>query len=534
MEHRRQVRKHDGSLCSLGRHAALLTLLVLAACSAGGDSEQPPNTPLTTPMALVVNQDDTTLTTLRLDGKNSPVISTLSLGPVQPDAIGGVAFSLGEWIFVTNSAGNRVATIDPIGALAPILEGFLTENPLDIRVKIGQRPTRIYRDPVDKEVLWTMNDGDPVTGIDTAANCPHGGSVSVLHNSHLGVGGEKPRVTSIVCLSGKGDHFIEFSRPPVTPQKIAFVSSKTTGLVSILLPVNNTAWSEFFVKIDLCDSVKETSLGHPACDLNATTPNHSAPAGMFWSHATGKIYSYLSGYGTVVEIDPVNLVVSRTVEITPQGNTQFHSVGVTPDGRFLFLAGEDILSDLIAAAPSGNVCQANPKVYGRFAVVDLTVPALSVQSFTIPGLDNIRPAHFQFAPDGQRLYLTQSNKVNDLPCAAQANNLKLDKVLVFDPSPFRAVSGPAAPAFVGEIDLPPVGAGGMHGMDLWVAGPHGAGSAKGVIVTNAMSGVNGTVSLIDASRNTITVTIPVGRNPKQVTVYYYGLAASDNQATPIW
>lgn len=530
MEHRRQARKHDGSLCFLGRHTALLTLLFLAACGTGGDSGSEPNTPLSTPMALVVNQDDTTLTTLRLDGKNSPVISTLSLGPVQPDAIGGVAFSLGEWIFVTHKAGNRVATIDPIGATTPILEGFLTENPLDIRVKIGQRPTRIYRDPVDKEVLWTMNEGDPATEIDTVANCSHGGSVSVLHNSHLGVGGERPRVTSIVCLSGKGEHFIEFSRPPVTPQEIAFVSSKTTGLISILLPVptagGDVAWSEFFVKIDLCDSAKETSLGFPACDGTATTPNHSAPAGMFWSQATGKIYSYLSGYGVVVEIDPGQLVISRMAAISPRGNIEYRSIGMTPDGRFLFLAGEDVISDAIAN-PS------NSKILGSFGVVRLDTSAptdpLTVTDFAIPQLDNIRPAKFQFSPDGRRLYLTQSNKVSDLAFAAQAHNLKVDKLLVFDPSTF-----PAAPTFVAEIDLPAVGPGGFHGMDLWSTGPRGAGSAKGIVVTNAMPGVNGTVSLIGGSTNTITATIHVGRNPKQVTVYYYGLAASDNQATPIW
>ena len=71
-------------------------------------------------------------------------------------------------------------------------------------------------------------------------------------------------------------------------------------------------------------------------------------------------------------------------------------------------------------------------------------------------------------------------------------------------------------------------------MDLWITGPQGAGSAKGVVVTNATPGVNGTVSLIDGTTNAITATIPVGKNPKQVTVYYYGLAANDNQATPSW
>lgn len=520
MEHRRQVRKHDGSLCSLGRHAALLSLLLLAACSTGGDSDQAPNTPLTTPMALVVNQDDTALTTLRLDGKNSPVINTLSLGPVQSDAIGGVAFSLGEWIFVTHTAQNRVATIDPIGAITPILESFLTENPLDTRVKIGERPTRIYRDPVDKEVLWTMNDGDPVTGLDTLANCSQGGSVSVLHNSHLGVGGEKPRVTSIVCLSGKGEHFIAFSRPPITPQELAFVSSKTTGLISVLASVATAggavAWSEFFVKIDLCDSTRETALGHPICDGNPTTPNHSAPAGMFWSQATEKVYSYLSGYGTVVEIDPNALTITARVDITPPVNTVLPSVSMTPDGRFLFLAGEDVISDVA-------------KVIGKIGIVDLTAATPALTMFSIPELGDIRPAQFQFSPNGRRLYVTQSNSLAGLPFAAQAHNLKSDKLLVFDPSAF-----PAAPTFLAEIDLPPVGSTGLHGMDLWSTGPRAAGSAKGVVVTNATPGVNGSVSLINAVSNIITATIPVGRNPKQVTVYYVGLAASDNQATPIW
>jgi YVTN family beta-propeller protein len=477
-------------------------------------------------MALVVNQDDTTLTTLRLDGKRSPVISTLSLGPAQPDAIGGISFSLGEWIFVTHTAGNRVAAIDPISATTPILEDFLTTNPANQAVRIGQRPTRIYRDPVDKEVLWTTNDGDPATGIDTLAGCPNGGSVSVLHNSHLGVGGgEKPHVTSRVCLSGTGDHFIAFSRPPL--QQNAFVSSKTMGVISILVSVplagGGVAWSEFPAVIDLCTQ-----------QFTVSAPQNcgAAPAGLFWSQTTQKLYSYLSGLDLVVEISPTGASpITRSVALTPAApsTTVYHSVDITPDGRFLFLVGEDILADLISSAPSGNVCQANPKTYGRFAVVDLTAPTLSVQPLSVPQLDNIRPAQFRFTPDGRRLYLTQSNKVNDLPCATQANNLKKDKLLVFDPSTF-----PADPTFVTEIDLPPVGSDGLHGLDVWVAGPRAAGSAKGVVVTNAIPGVNGSVSLINAASNAITATIPVGRNPKQVTVYYYGLAASDNQATPIW
>ena len=210
----------------------------------------------------------------------------------------------------------------------------------------------------------------------------------------------------------------------------------------------------------------------------------------------------------------------------PPSHTVFHSVGITPDSRLLFLVGEDLISDSL-------INPTNAKVLGKLGIVDLTASTLSVQTFSIPQLDNVRPTHFQFAPDGRRLYLTQSNKISDLPFAAQVHNLKLDKLLVFDPSTLGSTPS-SAPSFVAEIDLPPVGGTGLHGMDLWITGPQGAGSAKGVVVTNATAGVAGTVSLIDATSNTISANIPVGRNPKQVTVYYVGLAASNNQATPIW
>ncbi|TKB72294.1 MAG: hypothetical protein E8D46_14210 [Nitrospira sp.] len=509
---------------SIGRHALCFTLMLLAACSSGGDSGPEANSPLSTPMALVVNQDDTSLTTLRLDGKLSPVISTLSLGPVQTDAIGGVTFSLGEWVFVTNTATSKVAVIDPIGALAPILETFLDVNPANPLVKLGQRPTRIYRYPGDKEVLLTMNEGDPVTGHDTIKGCFNGGSVTVLHNSHLSAGGEKPRVTTTVCLSGTGEHLAAFSLPtPSSPnrQELAFVSSKTTGLIDMLLadPSQGAVrWSPVtlpgLIPIDLCDSAKEQALGFPTCDVgpNSTaTPNHAAPAGIFWSQATGMIYSYLAGYGTVVEINPDTLsLTSRKVDITPPlpSQTVFHSVGITPNGQSLFLVGED---------------RSDPNhVFGTFGSIDLTaVGALSATELAFPRLRDIRPSHFQFTPDGVRIYMTQSNDVSGLN-PAQAANLRKDLLLIFDPSFLSLVF---------ELDLP---AAEMHSMDLWITGPQGAGSAKGVVVTNATPGVNGTVSLIDGATNAITATIPVGKNPKQVTVYYYGLAASDNQATPVW
>jgi hypothetical protein len=495
---------------SIGRHALWSALMLLAACSSGGDSGPETNSPLSTPMALVVNQDDTTMTTVRLDGKHSPVINTLSLGPTQSDAIGGVTFSLGEWIFVTHTAGNRVATIDPIGALAPILEDFLDASG---DPKVGQRPKRIYRDLLDKEVLWTMNEGDVATEVDTVANCLFGGSVTVLHNSHISAGGEKPHIKKTSCLFGKGEQFAAFSRPTAASPGLlqrAFISSKTTGLVTVVTgdPTDGANRWSTLIPIDLCDATKET------CDASALSPNSSAPAGIFWSEATGKIYSYLAGYSTVVEIDPVTFAVVRKVNITaPPSNVVFRSVSLTPNGRFLFLVGEDVISD-----PA--------KVLGKFGIVDLTAPVLSLTTFSPPQLDHIRPAHVQFTPNGQRLYVTQSNTISDLVFGAQAHDLKKDKLLVFDPSTL-----PLVPAFVAEVGLT---AAETHAMDLWITGPQGAGSATGIVVTNATAGVAGTVSLVDATSNTISANIPVGRNPKQVTVYYVGLAASDNQATPIW
>jgi YVTN family beta-propeller protein len=405
-----------------------------------------------------------------------------------------------------------VATIDPIGALKPILEVFLEVNG---PVRLGQRPSRIYRDPVDKEVLWTMNEGDPVTGIDTLRPC-NGGSISVLHNSHLSVGGLKPHVVTTACLSGVGEHFIEFSRPPAVAQEVGFVSSKTTGLVETVLAdpsFGNVRYSPFIVKIDLCNSARETTLGYPTCDGTVTTPNHSAPAGMFWSEATGKIYSYLSGYQAIVEIDPNSFTIDKTMDITPPVDTRLPYVGLTPGGRFIFLVGEDVTSD-----PS--------KVIGRIGIVDLAVANPTLTMLSVPQLDNIRPAQFRFTPDGRRLYVTQSNKVSDLASGAQAHNLKLDKLLVFDPSSF-----PGTPTFIAEVNLP---AATMHGLDVWVTGSKGSGSAKAILVTNATPGAHGSVSVIDAASNAPTATVSVGRNPKQVTVYYVGLAASDNQATPTW
>lgn len=477
------------------RHAMLPAVLLLAACG-GGDSDQIPNTPLSIPMALVVNQEDTTMTTLRLDGKGTPVISTLSLGPAQADAIGGVGFSLGEWIFVTHTAGNRVAYIDPIGGPVPILENYLvtTTDP-----RVGLQPKRIYRDPVDKEVLWTMNEGEDPTCQSGILNAS---TVSVLHNSHIAVGGDQPHIKKTSCLFGKGEQFAAFSRFTTAKpglRQTAFVSSKDTGSVTTITadPADGANRWSTLAPVLLCDSNKESP-----CNPFA---NQSKPAGMFWSQATGMIYAYLSGYQQVVEIDPGRsmLAVARRVDLPVSS----HAVGITPNGQSLLIVIED-RSD-------------QNHVVTRFASIDLTQNLLTVTPILFPILQDIRPGPFQFTPSGRQLYLLASNDTSGLS-QTQVATLRKDLVFLFDPSTISLVS---------EIPLLQAQ---THAMDLWTIGPAGQGSAKGVVVTNATAGVNGTVSLIDATVRAITATFPVGRNPKQVTVYYPGLAASDNQATPTW
>lgn len=460
------------------------------------------------PLAFVANQDDTTVTTIRLDGKGTPVINTLPIGPPQSDAIGGMAFSSGEWLFVTNTATNWVATIDPRGKV-PIFEEYLTENKENPLVKIGQRPTRIYLDPVDKEVVWTVNDGDPATGIDTIGGCGRGGSVSALHNSHLGAGGKGPHVMSKVCLDGKGPHDIAFLRSPLS-KELAFVSSKATGLVNVLLPISGSggsvAWGAFPGSYDLCDSAKEVQLGYLSCDAVPTTPNHASPTGVVWSAATETFYSYLSGYHQIAELDPRTLKISRRIEVG-----QFDTVEIVPGGRFLVLFGVDETTD-----PT--------KVVAKVAFLDLTAVPATVVALPV---DNVRPRQFRFTPDGKRLYLALANDTIGLT-AEQAAALKVDKLIEFDTTNLPAV------AVVREIELPAVGALGVHGLDVWASGPNGSGSTTGIVVTNGQTGSSGTVSLIDPGTGNITATIPVGKNPRQVVVYYTGLAASDNQATPTW
>jgi YVTN family beta-propeller protein len=461
-----------------------LALIGLAACNSGeATSTTPAPTPsssagLTNPLVLINNTGDKTLETIKHDGDtNNQSIGTLGgNNEFQGTALGDMTSSAGDWVFMNLSAANGVALIDPLSGAKPIFETILPT---------GERPVHIYRDAVDGEVIWSMNDGNATTGIDSI-NCSAQavGSVSVLHNSHLGPGGEVPKLQKTLCL-GVGHKVAAFSKPTAsdaTIPKRTFITNAKSGEMSVI--DNNAASPATYLtiikNIDLCDSAKETT----PCDSDVATPNASSPHGIAWSNATGKVYSRQEGYENVVEVDPDTMQIVRKVEVAP-----FTSSGISPDGKFLFLRATDKTTD-------------PDHVLGKLGVIDLTANPLAVTP--LPDLQDIAPGSFKFSPDGTKLYLTQSNDNTGLTAAQQAN-LKRDKLVVLDTAAL-----PAAPTVTAEISLLPSPAG--HSLDLHVHD----GNLKHLWVTNKD---DNSVSVINAASNQLVQRVAVGSAPGGLMVY---------------
>ncbi len=502
------------SKCS-GRVAAgaalSLGLAALVACG-GSDSDSPApvatstgSAGLTTPLAFINNRDDKTLSTITVDGTNSKVLSTLPATEFENNALGDMTSSLQEWVFVNLGAGNKVATIDPLSGATPIHEANLAT---------GERPVHIYVDPTDKEIVWSMNDGNATTGLD-GVNCSTvgGGSVTILHNSHLGPGGEPPKVEKTLCLLAAGHKVAAFSQPTASnsgiPRRV-FVSSTTAGEIAVIDNEPASAnYQKLITRIDLCNTTKEAARPTPAvCNSESATPlttqftpNGSNPHGIRFSATTGKVYSIQENYQEIAEIDPQSLAVTRTLSLA---NTAYTSYGITPNGRFLLLRGADLLADAA-------------HVTGRLAVVDLSAAALSLTP--VATLLDISPSTFTFAPDGKRLFMIVSNTATGAS-AGQLAVLKKDKFLAFDPSVFPGTIAPLA-----EISLP---AATGHSFGVVVKG---AGAASDVVVSNGTSSVDGSVSIINAATNQITTTIPVGKNPGAVLTFVHDGVANGNVAT---
>lgn len=539
-----------------------LALISLASCTSGestsGGVTSGGSAALQGPLVFVHNSTDRTTSVMALRGDTgNSVIRTMGNGIAETghvngayngNAPGDMQFSEGEWVFVNvggnvpggagvtpDNVGSRVALIDPLSGATPIFEDLL---------QIGERPVHIYRDPVDGEVIWSMIDGNASTGIDSVSaqigtsgpvidcSATGGGAVTILHNSHVGSGGNVPTIIGKICLLAAGHKVAAFSQPaasnPANP-KLAFISSTTAGEVSVIdnqetLPggAANPNYLKLIARVDLCTDAGQTAQvpAQPLCDdesatalTTAFTSNKSNPHGIRYSKLTGKIYSVQENYRTLVEIDPA-LVVSGpghnkgaiTRELNLAG-TPYTSYGITPDGRFLFVRGVDTTTDLT-------------HVIGKIGVVDLTADPLDVVPFNLPEMTDVVPSTFKFAPNGQRLYMLAANTATGT--GSQPVNQKKNILFAYDTSTF-----PAAPTLLRQIGL--LSTTGNHNFDIYADGAAGAGSAKYVLVSNGST--ENSVSIINTTTNQITQSVPTGNGASTVMVYYPDAAAAGNQAT---
>ena len=213
-----------------------LAFIALAACDSGESTSTTGTTPapggsagLSGPMVFVNNTGDKTLTSVALKGDSgNAVVNTIEAAKFENVALGDMQYSSGDWVFMTLGAANKVATIDPLTAATPVHE---------VNLPAGTRPVHLYRDRNDGEVMWIMNDGDnaPATTTpgDDVVNCAAqgGGSVTVIHNSHLGPGAVIPQVEKTICLLADGHKVTAFSGDGVP--KRAFVSSEVGGEIAV-------------------------------------------------------------------------------------------------------------------------------------------------------------------------------------------------------------------------------------------------------------------------------------------------------------
>jgi hypothetical protein len=369
-----------------------------------------------------------------------------------------------------------------------------------------------------------MNDGDnaaltPTPG-DDLINCNNlarvggpvlGGSVTLLHNSHLGPGATPPFVIKTECLLADGHKVAAFSSGSA-PKRV-FISSTTAGEIAVIDndPANVATFQKLIDRIDLCDTAKEATRPIPAvCNdestTGATTPftvNNSNPHGIRFSKLTEKIYSIQENYRTIVEIDPNPAIPGQWVTNTfDLSTTPYTSYGISPDGRFLLLRGDT-----------------TPATGTKLGVIDLGTAGNPVTNFTIPELVGTSPGSFKFSPDGKRFYILAGN-------AATATTK--DKLFAFDSSTLTA----ATPALTLLRAIPLVATGG-HSFDVLAQPPTGApvgtpGEARYIVVSNS---TDNSVSIINATDNQDKQKVIVGPTPGGVSVYFNGSAAGGHQAS---
>ena len=480
-----------------------LALIGLAACSAGDDTTgaltAEGSAGFSGPIAFVNNAGDKTLTSVALKGDSgNAVVNTIDAAEFENVALGDMQFSSGDWVFMNLGAANKVAAIDPLTAATPIHRANLSS---------GTRPVHIYRDANDGEVIWTMNDGDNASGTttpgDDLVNCAAqgGGSVTVMHNSHLGPGANPPTVLRTTCILADGHKVAAFSLGAGVPKR-AFVSSTTAGEIAVFDDQEGSpTYLQMTNRIDLCNSAKEAT---PCNDESLTplttpfTPNSAEPHGIRWSKLTKKVYSFQEGYEEIAEIDPASLAITQTFDLA---GTPYAGYGISPDGRFLLLRGD-------TTPPTGT----------KLGVIDLGTAGTPRTDFTIPELNGTSTGAFKFSPDGKRFYILAGNA---------AASTKKDRLFAFDASTLTAT--PPALTLLSEIQLIPggdsAGFDAAHSMDVLV---QGAGEAKYIVVSNKVAQ---SVSIINATDNVIKQTVQVETSPGAVLVYQSGAALAGNQAS---
>ena len=484
-----------------GAKAAVLGLALISLVNCSSSDDTTPqvtsggSAALQGPMVFVNNTGDKSLTSLSLKGDSgNAVLGTIPSAEFENVALGDMQFSDGDWFFLNLAAANKVATIDPLTGATPVHEANLAA---------GTRPVHIYRDRNDGEVMWVMNDGDNAGGTSTPGddlvNCAAqgGGSVTAVHNSHLGPGGTPPRVLGTTCLLADGHKVATFSSGAGIPKRV-FVTSEVAGEMAVIDDDEASAnYRKMINRIDLCNSAKETTPCNnesPTPITTAFTPNSSAPHGIRWSNLTKKVYSIQEGYHNIVEIDPTTLAIMKTFDLT---GTPYTSYGISPDGRFLLLRGE-------TTAPTAT--QAT-----KLGVIDLSLTTPVRTDFPIAELDGTSPGTFKFSPDSKRFYILAGNT---------ATSTKKDRLFAFDSSTLTATT--PALTLLREIPLVATGA---HNFDVLA---QGAGEAKYIVVSNS---TDNSVSIINATDNQEKQKVTVGPTPGGVIVYFSGAATGGNQAS---
>lgn len=475
-----------------------LALISLAGCSSG-DSSTPTVTSggsaaLQGPIVFVNNTTSKSLTSVALRGDSgNAVLGTIDAAKFENVALGDMQFSEGEWVFLNLAAANKVATIDPLTAAQPVHETNLLA---------GTRPVHLYRDPNDGEVIWIMNDGDNAGGTGTPGddliNCAvqGGGSVTVVHNSHLGPGGTPPVVLGTTCLLADGHKVAAFSSGIGVPKR-AFVSSEDAGEIAVIDDDETSAtYRQMIRRIDLCDPAKEACNPENPTGATPFSPNTSTPHGIRWSKLTKKVYSIQEGYHQIAEIDPTNYTVTLVADLTGLPYTAY---GISPDGRFLLLRGDT-----------------TPATGTKLGVIDLGTAGYPRTDFTIAELNGTAPGSFKFSPDGNRLYILAGN-------AATAT--KKDRLFAFNAA--TLTSTPPALTLLREI---PLVATGGHSFDVLA---QGAGEARYIAVSNS---IDNSLSIINATDNQIKQTVlnvgsTAGSTLGGVMIYAPGTALAGNQAT---